>query len=330
MSGMVALESNWGHEQWISSTLKANEVIVGHSYGFHDVPRPPSRRRCRHCITCAGLKYHQHSTTVASANLLPDYAEWWPAGMRSPTPYFTLRRSQLDYQILNKHSRQNWRKQEDILGTSPSALLTSRHRPSLTVSIPSTYTNVNAADHGQHIKLTSTQTIHIRHQQNATVIQRATTAHRRNLSETTTPMNVDSAKRSKVDSTTFTAFVGLAPPAVYPGVVLQPSTSAPIVATPPIFHGQPCTAKSDSDGSNCSFSAPSSVQSSDGGGLFIPIGTKEGMSSNEYVERQARLKAERAYHVVRAVEIPHSPPKQQQSWSEIFKGIADTLLGTNS
>lgn len=43
---------------------KPEQGPSGASVAAQQLPRPPRRRGCQHCITCSGLQHHCHSMTV--------------------------------------------------------------------------------------------------------------------------------------------------------------------------------------------------------------------------------------------------------------------------
>ncbi|GAB4821214.1 hypothetical protein N2152v2_008260 [Parachlorella kessleri] len=77
----------------------------------------------------------------------PEWTEWYPAGLASPTVYYSLRRKQLTY--LQEHDYcglATWRTAEESLSDGPSHLLAQRSAPSLTVLLPTKFTNLTSLE----------------------------------------------------------------------------------------------------------------------------------------------------------------------------------------
>lgn len=128
-----------------ASTAQAQQYCAESLRLSQPVPRP-RRRGCLHCISCTGAVTHCHSTTVRCAAEMPEYAEWWPAGLASPTVYFHLRARQLEHLARQASRHPHQFRRADETHSEPSALLLRRGQAPMRVAVPAAFTNVSQTD----------------------------------------------------------------------------------------------------------------------------------------------------------------------------------------
>jgi hypothetical protein len=219
----------------------------------------PRRRGCHHCIACAGLEYHCHSTTVRSSQSAA--AEWWPGGIHSTAVYFHLRARQLRHLMrlpptsnADGKVQPQWRSEVTDV---PSTLLNRRFSKALPdtcclmLLVPNTSTNVAVGDGVARFVGTAVLPMRSRSMSDAhqkpevETKRRCTQAAGQSVAALNSSSSSNSNSNLNLNSSTIanphlnlqhSPFHGTQGPIIFPGVVLDCS-SGPSQAQ----HAQHCT-----------------------------------------------------------------------------------------